>query len=165
MLGNHSITDLVHTQCIGRNTLLAHIKQMKLFTSITIAGIIGFSTTSILPVKANQFRYCEPGTRCTEYSVCFINQVKQPCAYGSGGAVYGGIIFDHGYFSVEWLSNQTGRVTYGKDQEFKSNAQISVENGFRVFRLSDGTTVKYPTSGGRRNPSGGAAPTHRPLVR
>ena len=139
--------------------------QMKHYTSYAIAGIIVSIATSILPVKANQFRYCEPGTRCTEYSACFINQVKQPCAYGSGGAVYGGIIFDHGYFSVEWLSNQTAKVTYGKNQEFNSSAEISVENGFRVFRLSDGTIIKYPASGGRYNPIGGAAPTDRPLVR
>ena len=138
---------------------------MKRTIVIAATTVIGISTTQILPVKANQFRYCEPGTRCTEYSVCFINQVKQPCAYGSGGAVYGGIIFDHGYFSVEWLGNKTAKVTYGKNQEFKSNARISVENGFRVFRLRDGTTVRYPASGGRRNPSGGAVPTHRPLVR
>ena len=111
------------------------------------------------------FRYCVPGTRCVEYSVCFINKIEQPCAYGSGGAIYGGIIFDHGYFSVEWLGDQAAEVTYGKNQEFSSNAVISIENGFRVFRLSDGTTVRYPISGGRRNPRDGAAPTHRPLVR
>ena len=145
---------------------LAHPgKQMKLITLFAATAVIGISTMPILQVKANQFRYCEPGTRCTEYSVCFINQVKQPCAYGSGGAIYGGIIFDHGYFSVEWLTDQTAKVTYGKNQEFKANAQISEENGFRVLRLSDGVTVKYPASGGRYNPIGGPLPTHRPIVR
>ena len=139
--------------------------QMKRLTPIAVVAAIGFSTTTMQPAKANQFRYCVPGTRCTEYSICFINQVKQPCAYGSGGAIYGGIIFDHGYFSVEWLSDQTAKVTYGKNQEFKSNAVISVENDFRVFRLSDGTTIRYPASGGRRNPKDGPVPTHRPFVR
>ena len=33
------------------------------------------------------FRYCVPVTRCVEYSVCLINHVQQPCAYGSGGAL------------------------------------------------------------------------------
>ena len=117
------------------------------------------------PAEANQFRYCEPETRCIEYSVCFINQVKQPCAYGSGGAEYGAIIFDHCYFSVEWLSDRSAKVTYGKNQELKSNAVISVENGFRVFRLSDGTTIRYPATGGRVNLRGGNQPTNRPLVR
>ena len=97
--------------------------------------------------------------------MCFINQVKQPCAYGSGGAAYGGIIFNHGYFSVEWLSDRSAKVTYGKNQEFKSNAVVSIVNGFRVLRLSDGTTVRYPASGGRRNPRDGNQPTNRPLVR
>jgi len=142
------------------------MNQMKLIKSIAAtAAVISTSFITSAPVRANQFRYCEPATRCTEYYVCFINQVKQPCAYGSGGAAYGGIIFDHGYFSVEWLTDQTAEVTYGKNQEFTANAQISVENGFRVFRLSDGVTVKYPATGGRHNPRGGPLPTHRPTVR
>jgi hypothetical protein len=129
-------------------------------------GILAFiSSINVGTAMAeSSFRYCVPGTRCVEYSACFINNVQQPCAYGSGGAIYGGIIFDHGYFSVEWLGDQTAKVTYGNNQEFKANAVISVENGFRVFRLDDGTTVRYPASGGRRNPRDGAAPTHRPMV-
>ena len=139
---------------------------MKIFTSIAVAAaFISTSFVASAPVGANQFRYCVPDTRCREYSVCFINQVKQPCAYGSGGAAYGGIIFDHGYFSVEWLSDRSAKVTYGKNQEFKSNAVVSIVNGFRVLRLSDGTTVRYPASGGRRNPRDGNQPTNRPLVR
>ena len=138
---------------------------MKFVNAITTASIISSPFIAYVPVEANQFRYCEPATRCMEYSVCFINQVKQPCAYGSGGAAYGGIIFDHGYFFVEWLSDGRATVTYGKNQEFKSNAVISVENGFRVFRLDDGTTVRYPATYGRRNPRGGSQPTNRPLVR
>lgn len=138
---------------------------MKLFDAIATTAVISTSFITSAPVGANQFRYCEPDTRCIEYSVCFINQVKQPCAYGSGGAIYGGIIFDHGYFSVEWLSDRSAKVTYGKNQEFKSNAAISIENGFHVLRLSDGTTVRYPASGGRRNPRDGNQPTNRPLVR
>ena len=129
------------------------------------AAVISTSFLTSAPVGANQFRYCEPGTRCLEYSACFINQVKQPCAYGSGGAAYGGIIFDHGYFSVEWLSDRSAKVTYGKKQESKSYAVVSIENGFRVLRLSDGTTVKYPVSGGKGNPRDGNQPTNRPIVR
>ena len=138
---------------------------MKRSTSYITAGILGISTTLILPVEADQFRYCEPGTRCVEYSVCFINQVKQPCAYGSGGAIYGAIIFDHGYFSVEWLNNQSAKVTYGKNQEFNASADIYYKNGFRVLQLSDGTIVRYPLTGGRGNPRGGKAPTNRPFIR
>lgn len=136
---------------------------MKSFNAIT--AIIGICFIASAPVEANQFRYCEPATRCTEYSVCFINHVKQPCAYGSGGARYGAIIFDHGYFSIEWLSYRSAKVHYGKNQEFKSNAVISVENGFRVFRLSDGTRIRYPATGGRFNPRNGPEPSNRPLVR
>ena len=83
----------------------SHRNQMKFVNAITTASIISSPFIAYVPVEANQFRYCEPATRCMEYSVCFINQVKQPCAYGSGGAAYGGIIFDHGYFFVEWLSD------------------------------------------------------------
>ena len=85
---------------------------MNLFTTFSAAAaVISTSFVVTTPAEANQFRYCEPGTRCTEYSVCFINHVEQPCAYGSGGARYGGIIFDHGYFSVEWLSDRSAKVT------------------------------------------------------
>ena len=138
---------------------------MKLVNAIATASIISSPFIAYAPVEANQFRYCEPATRCMEYSVCFINQVKQPCAYGSGGATYGGIIFDHGYFFVEWLSDRSAKVTYGENQEFTSSAVISVENGFRVFQLNDGTTVRYPATYGRGNPRGGSEPTNRPLVR
>jgi len=92
---------------------------------------------------------CTPKTRCTDYSKCYINNVPQPCAYGSGGAAYGGIIFRHGIFEIEWLSESKAKVTYGKRREFKATANISVENGYRVLRLSDGVVVKYPASGGR----------------
>ena len=71
---------------------------MKLVNAITTACITSSPFIAYAPVEANQFRYCEPATRCMEYSVCYINQVNQPCAYESGGATYGGIIFDHGYF-------------------------------------------------------------------
>lgn len=91
---------------------------------------------------------CTPGTRCVDYSKCYINNVMQPCAYGSGGAMSGGIIFRHGTFYVDWTSGTRAKVTYGKHQEFKTNAKISVENGYRVLALSDGVVVKYPISGG-----------------
>ena len=138
---------------------------MKLFNTIAATSIISTSVFATAAVQANQFRYCEPATRCMEYPVCFINKVKQPCAYGSGGAIYGGIMFDHGYVSVEWLNDQSAKVTYGKNQEFKANAVISIENGFRVFRLSDGTTIRYPATRGRVNPNDGDRPTNRPPVR
>ena len=142
---------------------LASTVQRQLGFPIAISTLFAIVNPNASVAEAS-FRYCVPGTRCVEYSVCFINNAQQPCAYGSGGAIYGGIIFDHGYFSVEWLSDQEATVTYGKNQEFKADAVISVENGFRVFRLSDGTTVRYPASGGRRNPRDGDAPTHRPVV-
>ncbi|AII43709.1 hypothetical protein KR100_10090 [Synechococcus sp. KORDI-100] len=62
------------------------------------------------------------------------------------------------------MSDQSAAFTYGKNQEFKADAVISVEDGFRVFLLNDGTTVRYPASGGRRNALNGTAPTHRPVV-
>ena len=92
---------------------------------------------------------CTPNTRCTDYSKCYINNVPQPCAYGSGGATLGGIIFRDGTFEIEWLSESKAKVTYGKRREFKAIAQISVANGYRVLRLSDGVVVKYPVSGGK----------------
>ena len=101
-----------------------------------------------LPVAAFD-QLCQPTTRCTDYSKCYINNVPQPCAYGSGGAMYGGIIFKHGTFDIEWISQALARVAYGKRKEFKALAKVSVENGYRVLRLDDGVVVKYPASGGR----------------
>jgi len=109
------------------------------------AGVVSFLA---LPAVASA-QLCEPMTRCTDFSRCYINKVAQPCAYGSGGAAHGGIIFKHGTFEIEWLSESRAKVTYGKRREFKANARISIENGFRVLRLSDGVVVKYPDSGGR----------------
>jgi len=59
-----------------------------------------------------------------------------------------GIIFRHGDFEIEWQSDGKAKVTYGKRREFKATAIFSVENGYRVLRLSDGVIVKYPASGG-----------------
>ena len=109
------------------------------------AGIIAFLA---LPAAAIA-QLCTPMTRCTDYSKCYINNVAQPCAYGSGGAAYGGIIFKHGTFDLEWISESRANVTYGKRGEFKAKARISIENGYRVLRLSDGVIVRYPASGGR----------------
>lgn len=92
---------------------------------------------------------CTPDTRCTDYTKCYINNKLQPCAYGSGGASNGGIIFRHGIFYVEWISESRAIVTYGKHKEFKANAKVSAENGYNVLRLSDGVVVMYPLAGGR----------------
>jgi len=62
-----------------------------------------------------------------------------------------GIIFRHGTFYIELQSDGIAKVTYGKRREFKATAigsVESVENGYRVLRLSDGVVVKYPASGG-----------------
>jgi len=101
-----------------------------------------------IPISAFA-QLCTPNTRCTDYSKCYINNVAQPCAYGSGGATYGGIKFRHGIFEIEWLSETSAKVTYGKRQEFNATAKITVENGYRVLRLSDGMVVRYPASGGK----------------
>ena len=109
-----------------------------------------FGLLAFLALPAAAFaQLCTPNTRCTDYTKCSINNVVQPCAYGSGGAAYGGIIFRHGTFEVEWLFESRAKVAYGKRNEFKATATISVENGYRVFRLSDGVVLKYPSSGGR----------------
>ena len=92
---------------------------MKRFNAIAAAAVIGTSLISTNPAAANSFRYCMPGTRCTEYANCYINNVRQPCAYGSGGARLGSIIFDHGEFDIEWVSEDFAYVTYGKNKEFK----------------------------------------------
>ena len=108
------------------------------------------SSLAVLALPAGAFaQLCTPNTRCTDYSKCYINNVAQPCAYGSGGASNGGIIFRHGIFEVEWISDIKANITYGKRNEFKATAKISVEHGYRVLRLSDGVVVRYPVSGGR----------------
>lgn len=108
----------------------------------------GAIVAMLLPVKALA-QLCEYNTRCIDYSKCYINNVAQPCAYGSGGASYGGVIFRHGTFEIEWLSDTRANVTYGKRKEFKAVARVSTENGYRVLRLTDGVVVKYPASGGK----------------
>jgi len=108
-----------------------------------------FGVLAFLALPAAAFaQLCTPNTRCIDYSKCYINNVPQPCAYGSGGAFLGGIIFRHGDFEIEWQSDGKAKVTYGKRREFKATAIFSVENGYRVLRLSDGVVVKYPASGG-----------------
>lgn len=142
---------------------------MQALPRITSGFLLGSVLLVLPPVLANtEFRYCEPGTRCVEFVTCFINAVKQPCAYGSGGATFGAVIFDHGYFDVEWLGDKLARVTYGKRREFRAAAKISREGDYTVLRLSDGVTVKYPSWDGRikgkSNPKDGPLPTHRPRV-
>ena len=133
---------------------------MKLFNSITSAAIVGTSIVAVNPASAFEFRYCEPGTRCVEYKGCYINDVRQPCAYGSGGARNGGIIFDHGTFDIYWVTRDFVDVTYGKRKEYKVKGTVTRENGdFTVYRLSNGVTVKIPNVPGRYNPIGGPAPT------
>jgi len=92
---------------------------------------------------------CTPQTRCTDYAKCFINGKAQPCAYGSSGASSGGIMFRHGTFYVDWISDTRAKVTYGKRQEFNATARVSESGGYKILKLSDGVTVKYPISGGR----------------
>ena len=138
--------------------------QMKLFTPLLHAVLIAGSTVLSLSAHANQFRFCEPGTRCSEYSDCYINDIRQPCAYGSGGARLGGLIFDHGVFYLEWVDDQHADVRYGTNKEFSAKASISIEDGYMVYRLSDGVVVKVPSHDGRRNPNWGPRPTHRPPV-
>lgn len=137
---------------------------MKPFTSFLNLVLIAGSTILPLSAHANQFRYCEPGTRCSEYIDCYINDISQPCAYGSGGARLGGLIFDHGVFYLEWIDAQHANVLYGKNKEFSAKASISIEHGYMVYRLSDGVVVKVPSHDGRRNPNWGSSPTHRPPV-
>ena len=149
----------------SRGASLTHqTNQMKVLRSIaaTAAVVVCSAFNAPLPAAANQFRYCEPGTRCQEYSDCYINEVRQPCAYGSGGARLGAIIFDHGEFDVEWANNDFAYVTYGRNKEFRVKATVTREDGTHtVYQLSDGVTVKIPNVAGRYNPVGGLMPTHR----
>ena len=127
-----------------------------------LAAVVCSAFNTTPPAKANQFRYCEPGTRCQEYSGRYINDVRQPCAYGSGGARSGAIIFDHGEFDIEWASNDFAYVTHGRNKEFKVKATITRGNGpHTIYQLSDGVTVKIPNVAGRYNPASGLSPTHR----
>lgn len=58
-------------------------------------------------------------------------------------------MFKHGIFEIEWISDTKANVIYGKRREFKASAKVSTENGYVVFRLSDGVTIRYPASGGK----------------
>lgn len=142
---------------------------MQACAQIASGLLLGSFFLVLPPMRADTaFRYCEPGTRCVEFNTCFINAVEQACAYGSGGATFGAVIFDHGVFHVEWLGNNSARVTYGVGKEFHAAASISRDGDYTVLGLSDGVTVRYPSWDsrvrGRRNPNGGPVPTHRPRV-
>ena len=161
------VGEVIHTEkddgvFTGREPHTSNRNQMKLFTAIAAFALAGTSLQLASPVKANSFRYCSPGTRCQEYTACYINDVRQPCAYGSGGARLGSIIFDHGEFDIEWVSKDFAHVTYGTKKEFKVKATITRGNGpYTTYQLSDGVTVKIPNAAGRFNPVGGPLPTHR----
>lgn len=109
---------------------------------LLLVGTVSFFGLS----PASIAEFCTPNTRCTDYSRCYINNVAQSCAYGSGGATYGGVNFKHGIFEIEWISETRAKVTYGKRKEFKATARVSVKNGYRILSLSDGVVVEYPVN-------------------
>lgn len=111
---------------------------------ITIAVLLAGNPRSQAGERIATPRFCQPRTRCTDYEICYINQVAQPCAWGRGGANFSAIIFEHGIFYLDWLSEDNLEVTYGDRKQYKAKAIPRKEKGYIIYQLQDGVTVSHP---------------------
>ena len=89
--------------------------------------------------------FCQPRTRCTDYEVCYINNISQPCAWGRGGATLSAIFFKHGTFYLEWLSKDDIEIIYGDKKQYKTKATVELKDGQRIYTLADGVTFQHPS--------------------
>ena len=119
-------------------------KRLIQILALTIAMTLSPPALSQEYVKQSSSRFCQPRTRCTDYEICYINQVAQPCAWGRGGANFSAIIFEHGIFYLDWLSEDNLEVTYGDRKQYKAKAIPRKEKGYIIYQLQDGVTVSHP---------------------
>ena len=119
-------------------------KRVIQILALTIAITLSPTALSQEYVKQSSSRFCQPRTRCTDYEICYINQVAQPCAWGRGGANFSAIIFEHGIFYLDWLSEDNLEVTYGDRKQYKAKAIPRKEKGYIIYQLQDGVTVSHP---------------------
>jgi len=113
--------------------------------AITIAMDLGSPAASQKYEKQSSPRFCQPRTRCTDYEVCYINNVSQPCAWGRGGVALSAIFFEHGTFYVEWLSEDDIEVIYGDKKQYKTKATVELKDGQRIYKLADGVIFQHPS--------------------
>ena len=119
-------------------------KRVIQILALTIAMTLSSPALSQEYMKQSSSRFCQPRTRCTDYEICYINQVAQPCAWGRGGANFSAIIFEHGIFYLDWLSEDNLEVTYGDRKQYKAKAIPRKEKGYIIYQLQDGVTVSHP---------------------
>ena len=119
-------------------------KRLIQILALTITMTLSPPALSQEYLKQSSSRFCQPRTRCTDYEICYINQVAQPCAWGRGGANFSAIIFEHGIFYLDWLSEDNLEVTYGDRKQYKTKAIPRKEKGYIIYQLQDGVTVSHP---------------------
>lgn len=116
-----------------------------LFGAVSLVGVsLSFSLT---PLSAKSGLFCGPKPyRCKDLEGCFINNVKQPCAFESGGAGLAVIAFRQGRFEINYKDDKgkTAWVVYGKNREFNANAIVYDDDDCMVITLDDGVVVKIP---------------------
>jgi hypothetical protein len=113
--------------------------------AMTVAITFGSSAVSQEYEKRSSPPFCQPRTRCTDYEVCYINNISQPCAWGRGGATLSAIFFEHGTFYLEWLSKDDIEVIYGDKKQYKTKATVALKDGQRIYTLADGVTFQHPS--------------------
>ena len=123
------------------------ISELKAIPILSIALAINLGSPAATQEYERQssLQFCQPRTRCTEYKACYINDISQPCAWGRSGVQYTAVIFRHGTFYVEWLSKNNIQVIYGDKKQYKASATLTLKDGYRVFKLSDGVTFRHPS--------------------
>ena len=125
------------------NKCLSKTKAIPIL-SIALALNLGPLAAAQEYKRQSSLRFCQPRTRCTEYEICYINDIAQPCAWGRGGAALSAVFFEHGTFHLEWLSEDDIQVIYGDKKQYKASATLVLKDGYRIFKLSDGVTFRLP---------------------
>ena len=117
---------------------------MSQILAIAIAMAWGSPASNEPRHDASSEGFCQPRSRCSDYEVCYINDIAQPCAWGRGGATRSAIIFEHGVFHLQWISQDDLEITYGDKNQYKTKAVPRRKNGYIIYELQDGVTVRHP---------------------
>ena len=126
------------------NKCLSKTKAIPIL-SIALAINLGSPAATQEYERQSSLRFCQPRTRCTEYEICYINDIVQPCAWGRGGVALSAVFFEHGTFYLEWLSEDEIEVIYGDKKQYKTKATLELKDGNRVYTLADGVTFQHPS--------------------
>ena len=125
------------------NKCLSKTKAIPIL-SIALAINLGSPAATQEYERQSSLRFCQPRTRCTEYEICYINDIAQPCAWGRGGAALSAVFFEHGIFHLEWFSEDDIQVIYGDKKQYKASLTLVLKDGYRIFKLSGGVTFRHP---------------------